>query len=76
MEVWNFTDDDIVDKSIVDREVPMDEPVTHAHDAPPRNFWMAENYIIRQALDGFSDDLEAPSEGALLDLIGEKVFKR
>jgi hypothetical protein len=47
MEVWNFTDDDIVDKSIVDREVSMDEPVTHAHDAPPRDFRMADNHIIR-----------------------------
>jgi hypothetical protein len=39
--------DGIVDKSIVDREVSMDEPVTHAHDAPPRDFRMADNHIIR-----------------------------
>jgi len=37
---------------------------------------VAENQIIRQALDRFSDDLEAPSEGTFLDLIGEKVLKR
>ena len=58
MEVWYFADDNIVDKSIVDREIPMDKAVTHTHDAPPRNFRMTENHIIRQALDRFSDDLE------------------
>ena len=48
--------------------------VNSSHDRPPRNLRMAEHHIIRQALDRFSDDLKAPSEGTLPDLIGEKVF--
>jgi hypothetical protein len=76
VEVWSFSDDNIVDKRIVDREVPMDEPVTHSDDATPRDSGMAESHIIRQSLDSFPDDLEASSEGELQDLVRKEAIER
>jgi hypothetical protein len=63
-KLWDFVGGDIPDDFIINAIVNVNQAVTHSGNRPSLDLRKSVTQFVRNLLDGFTDYLDAPDEGA------------